>query len=195
MKAKLVVFAIVLVALTLNGIAVFGQEGKERRPQRERWNQMTLTAKVVAVDMETRELTLKGIDGHLVTVVAGPEVERLREISPGDMIVTEFWTYIKAEFRDPTAEEMAEPVVVVAEADKTPEGAPPAAAIGAIVRAVVTVEVINRPDMLYVLRGPNGRYVTIEAEDPVLMTKINVGEVLILTYGEALVMSLEKVAN
>ena len=90
---------------------------------------------------------------------------------------------------------MAEPVVVVAEAGKTPGGAPPAAAIGAVVRAVVTVEAISRPDMLYVLRGPNGRYVTIEAEDPVLMTKINVGEALILTYGEALVMSLEKVAN
>jgi hypothetical protein len=195
MKAKLVVFASVLVARTLYGSAVVGREGKERRPQRERWNQMTLTAKVVAVDMETRELTLKGIDGHLVTVVAGSEVERLSEISPGDMIVTEFWTYIKAEFRDPTAEEMAEPVVVVAEAGKTPGGAPPAAAIGAVVRAVVTVEAISRPDMLYVLRGPNGRYVTIEAEDPVLMTKINVGEALILTYGEALVMSLEKVAN
>ena len=57
----------------------------------------------------------------------------------------------------------------------------------------VTVEIINRPDMLVTIKGPAGNYVTITMQDHQLIEQLNVGEVGILTYAEALALSLEKV--
>ena len=100
-----------------------------------------------------------------------------------------------AEFREPTPEEVAEPVVVVAKAGKAPEGMDPAAVVGAIVKAVVTIEVLNRPYMLATVRGPAGNYLTIEMEDAELIKELNIGQVIIITYAEAVVMSLTKVSS
>ncbi|UCE92605.1 MAG: hypothetical protein JSV73_07115, partial [Flavobacteriaceae bacterium] len=100
---------------------------------------------------------------------------------------------IKAEFREPTAEEVAEPVQIVAEAGKAPEGVDPAAAVGAVVKAVVTIEALNRPFMVATVSGPNGNYVSIPMEDEELMKELHIGEVLILTYAEAMAIGLEKV--
>ena len=81
----------------------------------------------------------------------------------------------------------------MADGGKAPEGVDPAAAVGAIVRAVVTIEILNRPYMLATVRGPAGNYLTIQMEDVELIEQLNIGQVLILTYAEAVVMALTKV--
>ena len=98
-----------------------------------------------------------------------------------------------AEFRNPTPEEILEPLVVIAEAGKVDLDMPPGAAIGALVKALVTVEVINRPYMDVVVKGPQGNFVTIPVEDPSLIQTLNVGKVVILTYGEAMALYIEKI--
>ena len=120
-------------------------------------------------------------------------MERFDEIAVDDVIAFEYWTYMMAEFRKPTPEELAEPLVVIAEGGKAPEGIDPSAVVGAIVKAVVTIEVLNRPYMLATIRGPRGNYMTIEMEDKALIEQLNIGQVVILTYAEAMVVSLEKV--
>ena len=148
---------------------------------------------VSAINKETREITLMSKEGGLVTLTAGEEIERFDEIAVDDIMQFDYYTYIKAEFRDPTAEELAEPVQMMAEGGKAPEGMDPAAVIGAIVKAVVTIEVLNRPNMVATVKGPNGNYVSIPMEDEKLITELKIGEVLILTYAEAMAVSLEKI--
>ena len=77
---------------------------------------------VTAIVVDTRELTLMGINGNLVTITAGEAVERFDEIAVNDVLKFEYYTYIKAEFRKPTPEEIAEPLVVMAEGGKAKEG-------------------------------------------------------------------------
>ena len=166
---------------------------QEKRPSREKWDQVSMQGTVTEINAETREITLMGSDGGLVTMTAGEEVERFDEIAVDDVIKFEYYTYIKAEFRDPTPEEVAEPVQVIAEAGKAPEGVDPAAAVGAVVKAVVTIEALNRPFMVATVSGPNGNYVSIPMEDEELMKELHIGEVLILTYAEAMAIGLEKV--
>ena len=150
---------------------------------------------VSAINKETRELTLMSKEGGLVTLTAGEEIERFDEIAVDDVLQFDYYTYIKAEFREPTAEELAEPLQMMAEGGKAPEGMDPAAVIGAIAKAVVTIEVINRPNMVVTVKGPNGNYVSIPVEDENLITELKIGEVLILTYAEAMAVSLEKIAD
>jgi hypothetical protein len=182
----------VLFGLTALPLALLAQEKMERRPTREAWDRVMLQARVEEMDLEAREVTLRGPVGDLVTVEVGDEVKRLDEFEVGDIVSAEFWTYLKAEFRDPTPEEQKNPVMVLAGAGKAMEDMPPGAAVGALVKAVVTVEIINRPDMLVVVRGPEGNYATVPAEDPALLEDLHVGELVILTYAEALALSLEK---
>jgi len=44
-------------------------------------------AAVVAIDYQTRKLTLKGPEGNVINVTAGPEVRRLNEVKVGDSVV------------------------------------------------------------------------------------------------------------
>ena len=48
--------------------------------------------------------------------------------------------------------------------------------------------------MVATVKGPNGNYVSIPMEDEKLITELKIGEVLILTYGEAMAVSLEKIS-
>jgi len=194
MKSIVRSLLIVFVSFGFVCFNAFGQQDTERRAPREKWDHMKVQAQVNGVDLEKREVTLMGSTGGLVTVGVDEEVSRLDEFKVGDMITAEFWTYMKAEFREPTPAEKETPLVVLAEAGKAPEGMPPGAVVGAVVKGVVTIEIINRPDMEVTVKGPRGRYVAIKAADQALIRKLNVGEVVILTYAEAMALSLEKVS-
>lgn len=186
---------LILTGLLVASISLEGVQSEDRRPPKEKWIQVTLKASVEALDLEKRLVTLKDPDGNLATVEVDKRVERLNEFEVGDVVSAEYWTYLKAEFRDPTPEEKEEPLVVLAEAGKAPEGMDPAAVVGAVVRGVVTVEIINRPIMQVTVKGPRGRYLTFPIADQTLIGQLKVGEVVVLTYAEALAISLEKAAK
>ncbi len=169
-----------------------GQNTENVEPPREKWDLVSMSGTVTNVVKETREITLKGADGELVTVTASAEVKRFDEIALGDILTFEYYTYMKAEFRAPTDEEIAEPLTLLVEAGKAPEGMDPGAAVGAIVKAIVTIEILNRPNMLATVRGPGGNYLTIKMEDEALIQRLSIGQKIILTYAEAIAVSLEK---
>ena len=172
----------------------FAQQTEERRPSRSAWKLSATVARVESIDHVTREVTLRGPSGELVTIEADDRIQRLDEIAAGDFVLAEFWTYIEAEFRDPTPEEKNIPLVILAEGEKAIADAPPGASFVAVARAVVTIEIINRPDMLVTVKGPGGNYVAVPVEDSELIKELRIGEVLVLTYAEALAISLEKVS-
>lgn len=159
---------------------------------REQVSLETAQGRVTAINKDTREITLMKSEGDLLTFTASDSVERFDEIAVGDVIAFEYYTKVKAEFRAPTAEELAEPLVVLVDGGKAPEGMDPATIIGAQVKAVVTIEILNRPFMLATVKGPNGNYMSIKMEDEEFMTKLHIGQVVILTYTEAMAVSLKK---
>ena len=186
--------ALTFLTLVLFTFAVNAQEEENIWEPREKMEEASVRGTVTAVNPETREITLMSPDGGLMTITAGEEVERFNEIAVDDVIEFDYYTYIKAEFREPTEEEKAEPVQMLVEAGKATEEMAPAGAVGAVVKAVVTIEALNRPLMLATVSGPNGNYVSIPMEDAEFMTKLRIGQVFILTYAEAMAVSLEKVS-
>lgn len=187
------IYFLLLIAFTFTTINLQAQESEDKRPPREKWSLVATEGTVTEIKKETREVTLMGSKGDLVTITADEAVERFDEIAVDDVISFEYWTYMKAEFRKPTAEELEAPLVVIAEAGKAPEGIDPAAVVGAVVKAVVTIEVLNRPFMLATIKGPRGNYMTLQMEDEKLIQELHIGEVLIFTYAEAVAISLKKV--
>lgn len=165
----------------------------QAQEDREKWYSEEVTGIVTFINKENREITVTGPAGNMLTFTAGEEVERFNEIGDGDVIKFQHLTYIKAEFREPTEEEKAEPLVMIAEAAKAPKDMPPGAEVGAMVKAVVTIVGLNSQFMTAIVKGPEGNFITVPVEDIKLMEELRINQVLVMTYAEAIALSLEKV--
>jgi hypothetical protein len=154
---------------------------------------VTVTAKVQAIDLAKREVTLKGPLGNVETVVVGDQVQRLNEVKVGDDVTVKYYIGIAAELREPTAAEKAEPFKVIDAAGRAPATSAPGGAVVRVIRIVATVEGLDRPTQTVTLKGPGGRYVTVRVADPKILEKPRLGDTVVVTAAEALAVSLEKV--
>lgn len=57
------------------------------KPGRVIVDSLEITATVVSINYETREVILKNSEGKTFSIVAGPEVKRLAQVNVGDMLV------------------------------------------------------------------------------------------------------------
>jgi hypothetical protein len=153
---------------------------------------MSVEGVVDSIDRDQRKVTLKDKAGNQVELAVSDQVRRFDEIDLGDTVLLEYWTFLKAEFRAPTVEETENPIVGLAAAGKAPEDVDPAAAVGAIVKAVVTVVAINRDGREAAIQGPRGAVVVLPVLDDAVLNNLEVGEIVIMTYAEAVAVSLVK---
>jgi len=153
---------------------------------------ITVTATVEAIDVATRELTLKGPLGNRITFTADDRVERLAELKVGDAVTAVYYIGVAAELRAPTAEEKAEPLVILEGKGKAPAGVSPRGGALRALRVVATVEGIDRPTRTVTLKGPLGRYVTVRVEDPARLTKLRLDDTVVVVCADAVAISVEK---
>jgi hypothetical protein len=152
----------------------------------------SVTAKVQAIDLDKREITLKGPEGKVVTLTVDKSVKRLDEVKVGDDVQADYYVALAAEVREPTAEEKATPLTVLESKAKAPPGTDPAAGGLRVIKAVTTVEGLDRPTQSLTVKGPRGNYATVRVKDPSKLEKLRLGDTIIVTYAEALAVSLEK---
>jgi hypothetical protein len=183
-----------LVALSQN-IAAAAEQTESKPITRREAELTTITATVESVDLEKREVTLKGPRGNKVTLEADKSVKRLDEIKPGDTVQATYYQSVAAELREPTAEEKANPLAVKEGTARAPETEAPAAGIARRVRAVATIENIDRSAQTITVKGPRGNSVTAKVEHPENLEKMQVGQTIVITYTEALALTLDKVGR
>ena len=152
-----------------------------------------MTASVEAINYTNREVTLKGPEGNTVTFTAGPQVKRLNEIKVGDLVHADYYVSVAAELRKPTAEEEKNPVSVTEGAEREPKSKAPGGIKARRVKIVTTIEAIDRAAHTVPVKGPGGNTVTARVQHPENLAKMRVGEHIVVTYTEALAVSLEKV--
>jgi hypothetical protein len=152
----------------------------------------TVTASVEAIDLTNREVTLKGPLGNSVTFTVDQRVKRLNEVKVGDFVRADYYVSIAAELREPTAAEKEHPLEVTQAAAKAPAGASPSAGGLRQFKVVTTIEGLDRPTQTVTVKGPRGNYLTARVADPSRLTKARIGDNIVITYTEALAISLEK---
>jgi len=147
-----------------------------------------LTATVEAINHETREVTLRGPEGRTVDIVASEDARNLNQIKVGDVINIEYEQGMSIEvFAAEGAEAGAGEFVAVARPEEG--GTPAMAAIDALVVTAV-VEEINLEANTFKLKGPSGLVKEFEARDPENLKKAAVGDLVVITYTQAIAMSL-----
>ncbi len=153
----------------------------------------TLTAEVTAIDLAKREVTLKGPQGNEVTVTVGDAVKRLDEVKVGDSVRVDYLVSMAAEVRKPTAAEAEHPLMIMDAAGRASADSAPAGGVARRFKVVTTIEALNRPDQTVTVQGPMGHYLTVRVADPERLTKVRIGETIVIVYTEALALSLDKV--
>ena len=150
-----------------------------------------LSLGVEAVDVDRRRITLRGPGGNVGVYKVGEEVKRLSEIQPGQTIAAQYQVVALAELREPTAEEKDAPLVVLEGGERETSAALPAAALGRAVRVVTTIEALDRSAKTLAVKGPLGGTVTLNVEDPAAFERLEIGQSIIVTFAEALRLSVE----
>jgi len=177
-----------IAALMLFTSPVWADESSEAKISMSTSQMVMLTATVDAINHETREVTLRGPEGRTVDIVASEDARNLNQVKVGDIINIEYEQGMSIEvFAADGAEAGAGGFAAVARPE---EGATPAmAAIDAIVVTAV-VEEINLEANTFKLKGPSGEVKEFEARDPENLKKAAVGDLVVITYTEAIAMSL-----
>jgi len=156
---------------------------------------VTIEAEVTAIDLETRQVSLTGPEGNTVTVTASEDVVKLEDVSVGDILSATYLAAVEAELREPTEEELAEPWVVLAGGDKGVVEGVPMAGVARKIRAVCTIEGMNRLLGTVTILDPNGKVHVIGDVETKKMEGVTLGQTIVVVYREALALSLEKVSS
>lgn len=152
---------------------------------------MTMEAVVTDIDLETRQVTLEGPPGNFVTMTARENVVKLEDVSVGDTLVATYIAALEVDLREPTEEELAEPWVVVEEGGVSAEGEDPAMAGGRVIRAVCTIEGMNRALGAVTIKDPRGKLHVIGDVEPEKMDGVTLGQTVVVIYAEALALELQ----
>lgn len=156
-----------------------------------RSNKISTTATVESVDMAERVVRLKTALGYSIVVHAGNAVKNLDQVKVGDLVAVEYYESL--------AVRMAEPGEVKSETMEiqlgSEPGAPPARGAGRQSTITATILAIDRQAHTVTLKGPDGTIVTVDVRQPEHLEKVRVGDTIVITYTEAIAMSIQKIAK
>jgi len=175
--------AIALVSAMCIGAAGMASAGDIKKPSGEIGRKRLATAEVIAIDLPTRTVTLKGQKGNEFTVHADDRVRNLPQVRVGDRVDVSYqeslvWNVKKASDGNPGAS-------VQSGAVGAKPGDKPAGAAANRVNMTATIEAIDQANGTVTLKGPQGNSRTIKARDPKNLQRVQVGDLVDITYTEA----------
>jgi len=150
---------------------------------------VTASATVTAIDLTTREVTLRRDNGSTFTVVAGPDVRNLPQIRVGDTVHVDFHEALAIELKKGGTGAPASRSETATRSRAEPGQRPGGVATRETV-IVADVIAVNAADQTVSLRGPGGRVVDLNVRDPEQFKRIAVGDQVEASYTEAAAVSI-----
>jgi hypothetical protein len=151
-------------------------------------NLVSVTAKVKAINQKTRMVTLQRPDGSVVKFKAGDEVRNLPQVKVGDEVTATYYESLAYEVKKPGD---ATPGGAVAEGLQRAElGQKPGGAAGRVTTITATIAAIDKAADTVTLRTPDGESTTIKARNPDNLNRVSVGDLVEITYTQALAISV-----
>jgi hypothetical protein len=181
-----------LLAFTLSATAAATAQ-EDAIPSGGRAASVSVEARVANVDSEAREVTLQGPEGNLFTLTVPEEIGDLSKIQVGDTLRATYLAAVEAELRSPTEEELAEPWVVLQDGGKDTVDGKPVAGGARLIRAVCTIEGMNRLLGTVTILDPNENVHVISHVEPDKMQGVTLGQTLVVVFREALALELDPV--
>jgi len=147
------------------------------------------TATVEDVDMANRLVTLKGPEGGMVTVQAGPEVKNLGKVKKGDQVAVKYYQAMAVDVVAPGTEGGTATKRVTAE-----PGMAPAGAVARQQHRTVQILSIDKYKKAIAFRDEKGRWREVHLDRPELqhyLKDLKEGDTVEVTFTEALAVAVE----
>ena len=148
----------------------------------------TVTATVMKINHETREVTVKAEDGEEHTFVASEDVKNLAQVKPGDVITATYGEALAYEVKK--GGQVADVATVVGGGAAAP-GSRPAGGIARQTTATVLITAIDPKAPSVTFKGPQGNTRTIKVLHPEKLEGVSVGDTVELTFTEAFAVKVE----
>jgi len=186
-----VVFALSFAAAAIGAEKKAAKEGE--KPALEQSSLVTVTATVEAIDQKTRMVTLKGPEGNTITFKAGDKIKNLSQVNVGDLVQVKYYESLAVEVKKPGE---AKPGVKEQEAVTSAKpGETPKGMAVSQVTVTATIAAIDKKKPSVTLKGADGKTTTVKVRNPKNLENVKVGDVVVITYTEALALSLEKASK
>jgi len=160
-----------------------------KKPAAAEIKAVKIHATIAAVDKDAKTITLKGPKGRMLTLdVQDPQ--KLEMAKVGDPVVATYYEAVAIEVKKTGA---ATPGVTVQESRATSKpGENPAGAVAREVTLTGTITAIDRKAPSVTVKGPRGKTETVKVKDAKNLKDVKVGDMVELTYAQALVVALDK---
>jgi Cu/Ag efflux protein CusF len=183
----------VSIPLALTGLALaLSCATSKELPKYADSQTVSATAVVQAIDLNTREVTLKGENGRVFTFVAGDQVKNLSQVHVGDTVKATYTESIAIEVK--RVEGGTPDLSVAATGGSAAPGEKPAGNVARTVTASAVITGIDRTTNRVTLRGPSGNERVVQVRDPKNLDNVQVGDMVYATYTESLGIAVEQVA-
>lgn len=154
--------------------------------------QVERRATITTIDKANRLVTLKVANGDEFVVEASPEIQNFDKLQVGDTVVATYTQSLGVRI-DPAGQ--ASPGL---KETTSSSPAPGQAKVGREVTATLKVESVDAKNNTVTLSDGAGRSATVDVVDPRARERLKTlkpGEMVVITYTEALALRLEKVAS
>jgi Cu/Ag efflux protein CusF len=145
-----------------------------------------VTATIVGIDKDTRDVTLKGPKGNELTMMADPEVTNYDKLKVGDRVDARYVQATMVELVSGGGRSVSRTV----QAGAAGHGARPGGTAGRTVTVVADVVGLDPDTQTVTLKGPQ-RTVDVTVSDPALFQRIKQGDQVKATYAQALAIAVE----
>jgi Cu/Ag efflux protein CusF len=158
----------------------------EKKPAAAEVKAIKVHGTIAAIDKDAKTITLKGPKRTVTLDVQDPQ--KLEIVKVGDPVVATYYEAIAIEVKKSGA---ATPGVTVQESRATSKpGENPAGAVAREVTLIGTITAVDRKAPS--VKGPQGRTETVKVKDVKNIKDVKVGDMVELTYAQALVVALDK---
>jgi hypothetical protein len=151
-----------------------------------------VSATVESVDQDHRMVLLRGPQGGLMTVVAGPEIRNLAQVKAGDRVIVRYREALAASLAKPGT--ITPPLQATERAERAPVGEKPRGAAEQTIKVRVKITHIDKKHNLVSFIGPAQVERTTEVLDPEMrkfLHTLRAGDEVDLTYTEAVAVNVE----
>ena len=146
-------------------------------------------ATVKAIDYKTREVTLRETDGEEFSFIAGSDVKNLNQIKKGDVVIAE---YSEALVYDIDHSGKTQAMSETIQAETARPGSTPGATAEREVTASVVINKIDKKVPSVTFKDADGKLSTFKVRHPERLEGVKVGDVVNITYKQAVAMRVEK---
>ena len=191
MKYKISMLLAVVAALPTLSLAQVAPTGttvvmKEKGAWRSA-DSVVMQGRIIAIDQESRRVTIMGGSGNELSFVAGPEVKNFAQLKVGDIVTMNVIQSLALELKK-GGQELRQRVESGETVSAQP-GQKPMGGESMTVRIIADVTAVNRKTGMVTLRGPQ-RTLDLKVKDKTMLKDIAVGDQVEATFVEATVISV-----